>query len=62
MYPFAPKSYILRNDHGHFVDATEDICKSIRNIGMVTDAIWTDYDNNGTQDLMIVGEFMAVHF
>jgi hypothetical protein len=61
MYPFAPKSYILRNVNGHFVDATEEICKSIRNIGMVTDAVWTDYDNNGTQDLIVVGEFMAIN-
>ena len=59
-YPFSPKSYILRNDNGIFIDATEDVCKSIRNIGMVTDAIWTDYDNNGTQDLIVVGEFMAI--
>jgi hypothetical protein len=60
LYPFHPKSYILRNDNGHFVDATEEVCKSIRNIGMVTDAIWTDYDNNGTQDLIVVGEFMTI--
>lgn len=60
IYPFPPKSYILRNDNGIFTDATQEVCKSIRNIGMVTDAIWTDYDNNGTQDLIVVGEFMAI--
>ncbi|MCK5369571.1 MAG: VCBS repeat-containing protein, partial [Cyclobacteriaceae bacterium] len=59
-YPFAPKSYILRNESGIFKDATNEICTSLSNIGMVTDAIWTDYDNNGTQDLMVVGEFMAI--
>ncbi|MCG8310913.1 MAG: VCBS repeat-containing protein, partial [Cytophagales bacterium] len=60
IYPFPPKSYILRNDGGVFSDVTEDICKSVRNVGMVTDAVWTDYDNNGTQDLIVVGEFMAI--
>jgi len=59
-YPFAPKSHILRNDDGVFVDVTEEICTSLRYVGMVTDALWTDYDNNGTQDLIVVGEFMAV--
>lgn len=60
VYPFPPQSYILRNDNGAFVDATEEVCALIRNIGMVTDAIWTDYDNDGTPDLIVVGEFMAV--
>ncbi len=59
-YPFSPKSYILINENGVFKDATSEICKSLENIGMVTDAIWTDYDNNGTQDLIVVGEFMAI--
>lgn len=59
-YPFSPKSYILRNENGIFKDETNNICRSLRNVGMVTDAIWTDYDNNGTQDLIVVGEFMAI--
>jgi len=59
-YPMSPKSYIFRNDSGVFVDATREICSALSAGGMVTDAIWTDYDNNGTSDLIVVGEFMAV--
>ena len=59
-YPFPATSYILRNDDGQFTDVTEQICKPLRYVGMVTDALWTDYDNNGTQDLIVVGEFMAI--
>jgi hypothetical protein len=59
-YPFSPPSYILRNDGGVFTDATKEICSSLSTGGMITDAIWTDYDNNGTIDLITVGEFMPI--
>ncbi len=59
-YPLSPKSYILINNNGIFVDATNEICPALRKGGMITDALWTDFDDNGTQDLILVGEFMAI--
>jgi hypothetical protein len=59
-YPMAPKSFILINESGVFRDATREICSELSRVGMVTDALWTDYDNNGTSDLIVVGEFMAI--
>lgn len=59
-YPISPKSYILRNDKGVFIDATNEICSALSSGGMITDALWTDFDNNGTIDLIVVGEFMAI--
>ena len=60
-YPLAPRSYILENDgKGTFKDITESVNQSLQNIGMVTDAIWTDFNSDGKKDLMVVGEFMNI--
>jgi hypothetical protein len=68
-YPMPPKSYLLRNDTPKpsegtvkFTDVTNIVSPKLANIGMVTSALWTDYDNDGWQDLMVAGEFMPVTF
>jgi enediyne biosynthesis protein E4 len=60
-YPLAPRSYILENDgKGHFSDVTARYNKLLLNPGMVTDALWTDFNGDGRPDLIIVGEWMKV--
>ncbi|MFD0796253.1 VCBS repeat-containing protein [Maribacter chungangensis] len=60
-YPESPMSYILENDGGgNFMDVTEKIASSLKHGGMVTDAIWSDYNGDGKEDLIVVGEFMGV--
>ncbi len=59
-YPFPAGSTILRNDGGVFTDVTIEIAKTLQKIGMVTDAIWTDFDNDHDFDLMVVGEWMPI--
>lgn len=61
-YPLAPESYLLRNDNGKFVNVTGEVCPQIKNIGMITDAIWTDFNNDRKIDLMLAGEFTPVMF
>ena len=58
-YPLAPASYLLRNDGGKFADITKEKAPDLRHAGMITDALWTDADNDGKTDLLVVGEFMA---
>lgn len=60
-YPFPPKSILLINENGKLKDQTAEYGKDLSNIGMVTDAEFSDIDEDGDQDLMVVGEWMAVN-
>jgi hypothetical protein len=61
-YPYTPESYILQNEHGVFRDATDKICPELKKAGMITDAVWSDFDNDGKVDLVVTGELMAISF
>jgi hypothetical protein len=61
-YPTGPRSFLLKNNKGKFEDVTESVCSSLKNIGMVTDALWSDFNNDGKVDLVLVGEWMPVMF
>lgn len=52
-------SYLLENDQGEF-RSVESFSKHSK--GMVTDALWTDFDGDGSTDLILVGEWMSPKF
>ena len=54
-----PNSYILENNEGYFEIVSVE---GLQNVGMVTDAVWTDYNNDKAVDLIVVGEWMAPKF
>lgn len=56
-YPKPARSFLLRNDNGIFTDITSEN-NTLAEAGMVSDAQFTDYDNDGDLDLMLVGEWM----
>lgn len=56
-YPLAPKNYLLRNDNGVYAIAQE-----FADLGMVNDAVWADVDEDGKEDLIVVGDWMEVAF
>lgn len=45
-----------------FTDVTRQVCPQLQSLGMVTDALWSDYDNDGKVDLVVAGEFMPLTF
>ena len=65
-YPKPVSSFIYRNDSQNgkakFTDVTNTVAKTLQNVGLVGDAVWTDFNNDGWQDLVITGEWMPVLF
>ena len=60
-YGVTPESYLLQNDgKGSFEDVTEAIAPALRKVGMVKDATWADLDGDGSEDLVIAGEWMPI--
>jgi hypothetical protein len=65
-YPMPVSSFIFRNDSENgrtkFTDVTDEVAPGLKNIGMICDAIFTDFDGDGLTDLIAVGEWMPVSF
>ncbi len=63
-YPNPENSYIFRNDSRKgqikFTDVSSTIAPALKNLGMVTDAVWADIDRDGMKDLLITGEWMTI--
>ena len=65
-YPLPADSYLLRNDSDakacRFKDVTKDVAPDLSSLGLVTSGLWTDVDNDGWTDLLLVGEFMPITY
>ena len=59
-YTYPSTSYLLVNENGKFKKLSSKAAPSLNEIGMVTDAVFTDIDNDNDEDLMIVGEWMEI--
>ena len=60
-YGTPTSSYLLENNElGQFSDVTQEKAQGLLNIGMVTDALWLDFDKDNDQDLIVVGEWMPI--
>lgn len=55
-FPTSLNSYVLVNNNGSY-----HVQEELRfNIGMVTDALWSDFDNDGWKDLIITREWNSI--
>ena len=56
-YPEPASSFLLINENGKFSNYNTD---QFADLGLVTDAEWFDYDNDGDSDIVVVGEWMPI--
>ncbi len=64
-YPKAEASTLLRNDTKNsmikFSVVTNEVIPALATIGLVSDAIFSDIDNDGNADLLVTGKWMGIH-
>ncbi|MEM7369467.1 MAG: VCBS repeat-containing protein [Bacteroidota bacterium] len=62
-YPLPASSVILRNDSESGTASFQQASPAeMTELGLVNDAIWTDFNGDGWEDLIVVGEWMAITF
>ncbi len=65
-YPKPVSSFIFRNDsengQAKFTDVTDEVAPELKNIGLISDALFTDFNDDGETDLILTGEWMPVTF
>ncbi|MDQ8205526.1 FG-GAP-like repeat-containing protein [Pelagicoccus sp. SDUM812003] len=59
-YPMSPRSALWENESGAFSSAGAKLLGETDHLGMVTDALWSDVDRDGWQDLIVVTKLGAV--
>ncbi|NGP76616.1 VCBS repeat-containing protein [Balneolaceae bacterium YR4-1] len=60
-YGVAANGNLLVNDgSGNFSNENEQLAPELRELGLLTDAAWMDYDSDGDSDLIIAGEWMPL--
>lgn len=65
-YPLPDRSYLLRNDSSpgtvRFTDVTQELCPALIEPGLISDALWTDFNGDQRPDLILAGEWMPIRF
>ncbi|GEL09939.1 FG-GAP repeat-containing protein [Flavobacterium glycines] len=60
IYGIDPKHLLLENDgHGNFLNVADKKAFKLNSVGMVTDAVWEDIDNDRKKELILVGDWAA---
>jgi len=59
-YPIPATSVLLQNNNGKFSNVNQQAIPSFKNLGLVTDFIWCDINQDGLSDIVLVGEWMNI--
>ena len=61
-YPLPPQSALVANRGGRFEDVTDTLAPGLREVGMVTSALWSDVDGDGWPDLVLALDWGGVKY
>ncbi len=65
-YPTADRSFVLRNDSAggqvRFSDVTREVCGALEFAGLISDALWTDFNGDDRPDLILAAEWSPLRF
>jgi hypothetical protein len=53
---------LQNNGTGSFTDVTQNVCPALHEAGMITSAVWTDFNADKRPDLIIAGEWTKIRF
>ena len=61
-YPLPPRCALFANRGGHLEDVTDAVAPALRDVGLVTAALWSDVDGDGWPDLLVAVEWGHVSY
>ena len=65
-YPMPDRCFVLRNESTNedilFVDVTDEVAPDLLYPGLISDALWTDFNGDHLPDLVLAGEWMPLTF
>lgn len=70
-FPISPENYLLINttsdylkedNSPRFIKSNADVFSFTNDLGMISSALWTDFNNDGWTDLICVGEWNSIIF
>lgn len=61
-YPSFSPSTLWENNNGHLKDVTKDVAPALNSFGIVNQIISTDFDADGWEDIIAVGEWSEIGF
>ena len=61
-YPKNAPSFLFENKNGKLENVTESAAPELSNFGIINDMVATDFDNDGWDDFIVVGEWTGINF
>jgi hypothetical protein len=59
-YPLSDKPYFLAYKNGKYTNVIDEKFDDLSGLKIIKDALFSDYDNDGDADLIVIGEWMPI--